>query len=66
MVRAVKTRHEFENTLRVPLIQIACRFVGQQQSRPIRQRSGNRNSLLLPARQLSRALPCSISQSHFA
>ena len=50
MVRAMKPHQKLENTLCVPFVQIACRFVGQQQRRPVRQRSRNRNSLLFPTR----------------
>ena len=50
MVRAMKPHQKLKNTLCVRLVQIACRFVGQQQRRPVCQRTCNRNSLLFPAR----------------
>ncbi len=64
-MRLVKTLHEIEHAFGIALVEISCGFVGQQDRRPIHERTGNRYSLLLPAGKLTGGLPGPIIQSHF-
>ena len=48
-MRLVQTLHQFENIFRAAFIQVAGRFVGQQQGRTIHQRSRDGHTLLFAA-----------------
>ena len=53
----------FEHRLAGGRIQIAGRFVGQQQARTIGQGAGDGDALLFPARQLRRLVAQSLAQT---
>ena len=65
MMRPVQALHEFEYRLRISLVQIAGRFVSQEQLRPSHQGPGNRHALLLTAGELARPVFCAIRQANF-
>ncbi len=57
--------HELEYGLRVPLVQIPGRLIGQQKRRLIHQRASNGHTLLLAAGELSRSVLRAAGQSDF-
>ena len=48
-----------------PEVEIASGFVGQKHARVADQRASQYDSLLLPARKLTRAMLSAVSQAHF-
>src|ERR1700690_3295961 len=66
MMSFMKTLHELEHALRVPLVEIACGFIGQKERRAVHQRPRDGYSLLLPAGKLPGWLCGAIGQSDFS
>src|SRR4051812_43565022 len=50
----VDAAHEIENAVRGAFIEISRRFISEEEQRIVRERTCNRNALLLAARQLRR------------
>ncbi len=55
-MRCVKTLHQLENALRVPLVEVSGRFVGQKKGGIVHERPGDGNALLLATGKLSGGL----------
>lgn len=61
---AVQPRNQAENSFRRLSVQVTRWFIGQQQLGPGDERTGQRNPLLLAARELSRAMMRALLQSN--
>ena len=61
----MKTLHQLENAIRVSLVEVSGRFVGQKKGGIIHERPGDGNSLLLATGELSGGLFCPARQSYF-
>lgn len=61
---AVQSRNQSENSFRRLSVQVSGRLIGEQQLGPGNKRTGERNPLLLAARELSRAMMRALLQSN--
>jgi hypothetical protein len=60
---AIQALEECDHVRTGSRIELARRFVGEEQSGPIRKRARDRDALLLAARQFSRAVVASLGQA---
>src|ERR1700728_1473175 len=61
---AVETVEEIDDLGTRPDIQLPSRLVGEQESRPVRQRARDRHALLLAPRQLAGPMPLARRETH--
>jgi len=65
LLRPVEPLHEFEDSLRIPLVQIPGGLIRQQKSRLIHQRASKSHALLFAAGEFSRPVQHAAGETNF-
>ena len=63
LVLAVECEQQIADSSTRALIEVACRLIGEQQLRSMHERSRQRHTLLLAARQLMRVVVKSLAEA---